>query len=134
MYYACFNILVDFVEKEDPTVGLRTMKDYEYPEMDEFARQSIELQLADEREVRELYEWWKHGRHEENEACRELLKGVDTSFDSVFKKIDDDRGGYEFVAPSSGSWKTWNAEHDRLEKKEYEMLNRLIAIRGRLWT
>lgn len=131
MYNACFNILIDFVENEDPTVGLRTMENYEYEGMDDFARQAIELQLKDEREVRELYDWWKHGRAEEREMCSSLLVDVDTSFDKMFAKRDT---GHEFVGTDDPRWRIWSAEHDRLEKKDEEMLQRLINIRGRLWT
>jgi hypothetical protein len=115
MYLACFKILVEFVEQEDPTVGLRTEADYrgnpdsEYyipdDEYNKYHKPAIDHQLETEREVRALYDWWKVTRDQEWTACYAMSRG-----------------------------KNMYAEMDRLEAKDEEMLMRLMKVRQCLWT
>lgn len=66
MYLACFNLLCDFVENEDPAVGTRALQDYGD---DEYSRAIVAAQLEDEVEVRRLYTWWKTERPKEHAAA-----------------------------------------------------------------
>lgn len=91
MFLACFKILEDFVEKEDPDVGLRKPEDYSVVDDDG----SLARQLEWEREIRALYIWWTEDRP------RALLDG----------------------------WRT----HDE-DRKDDEMLARLMKVRKHLWT
>ena len=52
LLYASFKILQDFVEKEDPKIGLRTLEDFGAP------CKGLEAHLEIEREVRAIYDWW----------------------------------------------------------------------------
>jgi len=76
MLLACFKLLNDFVEKEDPRVGLRTLEDYGYHssclnEPCEKCKehndiQFIAAQIERDKKVRELYNWWNKERNEED--------------------------------------------------------------------
>lgn len=110
MYLACFKLLTEFVELEDPTVGQRTEADYrgdlDETEWLEFHRPSIIPQLEREVEVRALYDWWKTGRKQEWDACYAASNLKETKWD----------------------------EFTRLEEKDEEMLMRLMKVRRSLWT
>lgn len=127
MYLACFALLVDFVENEDPEVGLRAIEYYapkftnnptEFHDWYAYAGPSIESQLEREHEVRTLYDWWKTNRALEHKAHDEQPTGFGTGF-----RIHD-----ECV------WAKWRAEQERLEQKDLEMLDRLMKVRQSLWT
>lgn len=136
MYLACFALLVDFVEKEDPTVGLRTEANYRGDTNEEdwnkHYKPQIDHQLANEAEIRAIYDWWKTGRKQEQDACEALIEGLDLSFDKMF--VRDNGDYFRFEPPTDDRWNRWTVEHDRLEAKDEEMFLRLIKIRGCLWT
>lgn len=64
MLLACFKILRDFVEREDPTVGLEPISSH---------RNLDEERLEARREIRRLYVWWTEEREREMEARRRDL-------------------------------------------------------------
>lgn len=101
MLLACFKLLRDFVERENPTVGLGGVEAYEHEGMCDGEREMIANQVAREKEVRAIYTWWTQDRERER------------------AEHDDDRaiGGYD-----------WSFNRDQ------EMLLRLMAVRGSLWT
>lgn len=105
MLLACFKLLVDFVEGEDPEVGRRTVDDYcnHAPEMDcAFQHACVEQQLEGDAEIRALYDWWTVGRAQEHAA-----------------------------AEASG----WTSPNPLvLDERDQEQLERLIVVRQRLWT
>ena len=112
MYLACFKLLTEFVELEDPTVGQRTLDDYrgepgviDDAEWEQYHKPSIVPQLEREVEVRALYDWWKTTRKQEWDACYAMKSGQPM---------------YD--------------EMDRLEEKDEEMLMRLMKVRRTLWT
>jgi hypothetical protein len=109
MYLACFAILCEYVEQEDPTVGLRTEDNYrgdlEEAEWLEVHRPAILPQLEREAEVRAIYNWWKLIRDREWAECYAMT---------------DTRHMYP--------------EMDRLEEKDEAMLMRLMKVRRCLWT
>ena len=98
MWIACFALLVDYVEKENPFEFINWESDDGHSNA--------------AKEIRALYEWWKTGRKTEHDAHRAM-------------PVDNYRGP---------SWDAWCAENDRLEAKDEEMLDRLMKIRGYLWT
>lgn len=106
MYLACFAILVDYVEKEK---GLEVI-DWSWNEDHAEAGRTI----------KELYDWWKTGRSVEHEA-------VD--------QIGEDLPGNGWEKMSHGpEWEQFSKLVQELEEKDKTQLNRLIAIRGALWT
>lgn len=122
MWLACFHLLCEFVEKEDPNVGRATLESYmpSWHTMETWPaneRALAENQLADEVEIRALYDWWKVGRardHKELDSCR------------VERFRDMKHGNPE--------WDRYMALADQLELKDEEMFNRLMKVRNRLWT
>lgn len=141
MYLACFKLLEEFVELEDPEIGTRTEKDYRgdpevIPEDEwiKYHKPSIDDQLEGDREIRALYDWWKTGRKQEHDACDKILDGYSKDFDDIFKPIPEKPGFLEYIQDHSPQWEAWKLEHDRLEAKDEEMLQRLMKVRQRLWT
>ena len=111
MYLACFKILTEFVEQEDPQVGLRSEADYrgDLSENDwqQYYRSSVLKQIEIEKEVRALYDWWKTGRALAHARAGDIRK----------RNFDD-----------------WCAEMTRLDDQDEEMLLRLMKVRRSLWT
>lgn len=63
LLYSSFKILCDFVDQEDPNIGLRTLKDFGASD-DEWHIKVITAQLEKEKEIRALYTWWTKERPE----------------------------------------------------------------------
>jgi|SRR5277367_6719860 len=105
MCLACFNLLCDFVENEDPKIGTRTLDSYRPSWWEADAqwhpveKETIELQIAADAEIRALYQWWKTERKAEHAAA-----------------------GYDYKV------------REALDAKDEEMLQRLMKVRTRLWT
>lgn len=75
MLLASFKLLSDFVEKEDPEVGLKTLESYGYHteclnlnEPCEKCKniQQIFTQIEQDKKIRALYNWWHTERKENN--------------------------------------------------------------------
>jgi hypothetical protein len=137
MYLACFKILMEFVEGEDPGIGLRSEQEYRGDLGDEEwaqHRPCILEQLERDNEIRALYDWWKTGRKQEQDACTKLLDGYDFRLRNAFKPVPDS-DLLEYIPPAKDPrWEAWKVEHDRLEAKDEEMLARLMKVRQALWT
>jgi hypothetical protein len=123
MLLANFKILVEFIEKERPFDVIDWDSDVDH----QHARS----------EMMELYEWWKRGREAEADA-------VDAFFEEHHRHPAP---GDEFplgpdgmVTWNTGTWdtdeneSTWFRMYTDLEKRDDEMLARLIKIRNFLWT
>lgn len=105
MLLACFRLLVDFVENEDPGVGLRTINDYcqhRDAESCEFQHAAVKHQLRRERQIRQLYRWWTQGRAQEHAAAKKAGWPGRTTLD--------------------------------MDERDQRMLQRLISVRGSCWT
>ena len=141
MYLACFALLVDFVEKENPDVGLLTDADYrgdpsviDDAEWNECHKPFIDHQIEREREVRAIYDWWKVGRQQERGACNALYDAMPRrTFDQIFVKEEGSQYS-TFVRDESPEHAAWMKEYDRFEAKDEEMLMRLMKVRCWLWT
>ena len=117
MLLACFTLLRDFVEQEDPEIGLRGEEGHEWTEGQ---REAVAQQLAVEREIRALYEWWVRGRASEHAAVEALLEGAD---DLDFADLIRHPNFAEY-----------SRRTDELEAKDDAQLLRLVKVRGSLWT
>lgn len=122
LYLACFKLLTDFVEKESPDVGKLSVEDYTkgWAAPSDAELEIITKQVAGEKEIRALYEWWNVERPAEKKRVNSMLE------ESAGKSPDDpDR------LAASDAW--WQADRE-LDAKDDEMLLRLIKVRGRMWT
>lgn len=119
---AAFKLLVDYVEQEQPFERI----EWDWSEPHRLAEQ----------EIRELYRWWKTGRREEHEACDALVQGVGWTMQT--KPLPD--GSVEYlgrtydVPDGAERWAAYAKRSEELDEKDNEMLRRLIAVRGYLWT
>lgn len=106
--YACFNILVSFVEKESPTVGNhKTPEEWMSPdhEWQEGEREHLQEQIDKELEIRAIYDWWKTER----------------------KKAKDD-------SEKESTTIAMFEKREAFDAKDEEMLIRLMKVRRSLWT
>lgn len=122
MLLACFKILKTFVEEEDPKIGLRTLEDYRY-EGDDCMLESLKDQLERGAEVRALYVWWTETRPREHKECADLLNTFEVSFGKKGINVSDEKKSHG-----------WFERTQELDKKDEEMLIRLMKIRRSLWT
>lgn len=120
MLYVCFQLLVDFIEKEKP----QKIVDYDY---DAYHRkQWKELQI--------LYKYWKVDRprlqKEEQKALRKWAK----TYKDTWVAEPDGRSSLHVVLHEDkrASVYHWKLE-DRIRTTDDEMLHRLIDIRHHLW-
>lgn len=118
---ANFKILRDFVEKEDPKVGLRTLKSYGKADYDSSWNKTVKAQLEKEKEIRALYVWWTKTRPKEHKDLGKMLDSYDDSL-LIFNK-----------STKNNSMK-WFNKNKELDAKDEEMLIRLIKVRGKMWT
>lgn len=120
---ANFNILVDYIENERPG----DIIDWGYcPES-----------MATWDEINELYNWWKTGRKLEHQACDALLHNMNFDWDSWWEPHPTNpnlMSMKELEPEVRTKFDLYGAESDRLEKKDEEMLIRLIKVRMHLWT
>lgn len=121
MLIACFTLLRDFVEQECPDVGLDSEDAYRTgTAWQEGEREAVRQQIEDEKQLRELYEWWVRGRAAEHAAVAALLTGAG---DCEGMTVVDHPGFSE-----------WSRRSEELEVKDDAQLRRLVELRGRLWT
>ena len=105
MYLACFKLLVEYVEEEGP---------FEIIDWD-----SDDAHKHAASEIKALYKWWKT----ERAAAKATLEAI-----PVEEKTD---GTFGFEGPN---WTAYLKMSDDLEKRDDEMLDRLMKIRKFLWT
>ena len=116
MLQACFLLLVEYVEREKPF----EVADWQFNEVTQ----------EKEKEIKELYHWWKTGRAEKRAA---LTKEWDSlPLEDGSRLIPVEGGGYRIHIPDSH--RILNAKEDALEEEDQRNLERLIKIRGWLWT
>lgn len=116
MLQACFLLLVEYVECEKPF----EVADWQFNEVTQ----------EKEREIKELYHWWKTGRAEKRAALTKEWDSLPPEDGS--RLIPVEGGGYRIHIPDSH--RVLNAKEDALEEEDQRNLERLIKIRGWLWT
>lgn len=152
MMYACFALLVEYVEKELASwekdsgltgreAGLKhlddtiTYNDKLPPNHTAFDRMP-DHQVFAAKEAKELYLWWETYRDDDDsewDNCPvQLGKGRGHMFDVLSNK-------WRAAEPAkAAAWDAWaqnaRAESERKSKEADEMLKRLIAVRHHLWT
>ncbi len=116
MYLACFKLLCEFVELEDPGVGTREVEEYLSKDSEPAPgeREGIQGQVDREKEVRALYTWWTQERPAE-------LKRIEGMVVPGWRAED-------------ANFTTYCDAQDAQEAKDEEMLMRLMKIRKSLWT
>ena len=124
MLLACFALLCEYVEREDPFGIIDWDSDPDHQ--------------AAAAEIRALYAWWRHGRREEAEAvdrffgehCHQVPEEVE------FPRNEDGTTTWNLGAgwDSAENERIWFERYTALDTREEEMLGRLIKIRGYLWT
>ena len=126
--YANFAILKNFVEREKPfefndlqiingkVVGRDGDTDPDTPYF---------------QEMYELYEWWTRTRKMDSDAVTELSSKV--TYRMIETEDSDPKYGKYFQMKWEGPHKEWTDAETAFQKKEDEMLERLIKVRRHLW-
>lgn len=116
MLQACFLLLVEYVECEKPFEILDWNADEKHKEV--------------AAEINDLYNWWKTGRAAKHAA---LVKEWDSlPPEETSRLIPVEGGGYTVHIPDSH--RELNRKEDELLEEDDRNLQRLIKIRGFLWT
>ena len=113
MMLAVFNILCEFIEKEGPTNPLDNST------LAELSAQGQMTYYNGYLEMMELYNWWRTGRRQEHDKVEEFF--------STYREEKN----HVIYNQKSNQWIQMNQE---LDKKDDEMLERLMKIRRQLWS
>jgi hypothetical protein len=119
LLYACFQVLVDFLEKEKP----QAIVDYKHNK--EQRRQWKELQT--------LYRYWKIERprlEREEDRLRNLWA---KKYKTKSEPLPNGWIKSVVVKDDKKAFLRLTKHKDRMEKLENEMLHRLVGIRKHLW-
>ena len=120
LLYACFQILVDFIEKEKP----QTIVDYKHDL--EHRRQWKELQA--------IYRYWKKDRPRlERESDKALMKAGLEMVDKPGSIIGRASQEIQITVKDKKAHRLHDRLYDKLHRLDDEMLQRLINIRHHLW-
>ena len=119
MLYACFQLLVDFIEKEKP----QTIVDYKHEP----------TQRKEWQEMQALYHYWKKDRPKLQRKVDRLLAHWSRKHKTKWVPLKNGNYEYVVVKTDNKAWKLPHQAEDQFEKQEDEMLLRLINIRRRLW-
>jgi len=139
MFHACFNCLVEFVEKEDGLGMLEYQieawqndKNCTPEEQEKLAKEAKELF----EEVKCLYEWWKEGREKEENEIDHLCDGIDMSI-KFLENPDLPEGCVEWDNShyrDNPVFLEYCRRHDEFKNNDDVMLDRLMKVRKYLWT
>lgn len=118
MLHACFQLLVDYVEREKPFDHI----DWNWTEESKFAG----------KEIKELYDWWKNEYPTYDQQLIDLFHGIESpEVREFFADLDKKTNKYpEYMAALS----KYNVMQNVFDEKAQTNLMRLIAIRENLWT
>jgi len=133
LMHAMFQILVDFVEGEDPRV-LVDDPNYLQGETEPSTIAAIERQEANRKELKALYLWWKNVYPNRKDP----IETADSpNFDDMWgndaakrKAWDESEAGKKWHEACQKSWEF----DDLCDKEDTEMMIRLIKVRHSLWT
>ena len=121
--FANMAMLVDFIEKERAFEVINWDSDDDHCET--------------ARELREIYEWWTHGRRIEQDEHERLATEAYKDFSYTFVPMPGGMQKMELSDETPEQRKARddvNLEEDRLYEKDTEMMIRLIKVRGAMWT
>lgn len=121
--FANMAMLVDFVEKERAFEVIAWDADDGHREAG--------------RELREIYEWWTHGRRIEQDEYERRSTEAYRDFRYTFVPMQGGMQKMELSDETPEQRKARddvNLEEDRLYEKDTEMMIRLIKVRGAMWT
>lgn len=129
LLHACFQLLVDYVEKEK---GLSGHIDWNWDEPHSHAA----------REMRSLYRWWTKARPNRKDPCRDLSKKDCPSMEEMFVPVKRDNCSCRrMVTDFSKKYPKYEAAlkksaklEEKWETEDQQNLHRLIDIRTYLWT
>lgn len=120
MLYGMMNLLVIYVEEEYSAV-----LEQEFLEKKTFIceeeRLMVENAIAENKEMKEIYNWWKNYPNREKEI------------EAKYEEYGRYRRGKRKIEKECASIEIRKME-DKLKEEEQEMLIRLVKIRGCLWT
>jgi hypothetical protein len=129
MELCMWNILVDFVENEDPQVGLLTVEDYGENSEDECVKVQVEV----DREIRAIYNWYTKTRIEQEKEVERLQSiwydGATREADGDILKTINNRS-----EESEKNYRAYVEVSNALEQTTEEMLIRLLKVRKSMWT
>lgn len=108
MFYACFALLKNYVEREKPF------------EIVDWGWNKEHKKAA--KEIKELYDWWVKGRKDEQDELDRLGEKLYHNWTNRQKRQKDKK------------WKEYIEQVNALEGKDQKQLLRLIKIRHFLWT
>lgn len=114
--YACFVLLRRYVEQECPR---NPTADLDQARSDE-ERQIFQEQVDRYHEIMAIYSWWMQGRLDEEDEERRLR--------TVREEVRSDSQAFEAAS------QRWFEYREMRERREQEMLERLIRVRENLWT
>lgn len=116
MMWSCFVLLRGYIEKEQPP----NPRDH-WPAEEVGPEGPLYEQQQHYDEAMALYTWWMKGREEERKATDAFYE----AYKSIAKSDKEAR---------NAAAKVWHEAEAAADKREDEMLNRLIVIRRSLWT
>ncbi|MEK7474268.1 MAG: hypothetical protein AAB152_01420 [Candidatus Coatesbacteria bacterium] len=120
LVYACFQLLVDFMEQEKP----QTIVDYEHDA----------TQRRQWRELRALYRYWKIERPRDEQAIDRALRRWSARHKTRLVPLPDGTGSrLEVLRTDRKAWQMLNRLERAFARREDRMLRRLIDARHWLW-
>jgi hypothetical protein len=120
MLYACFQLLVDFIEKEKP----QKIVDYQHDSK----------QKKEWKELQALYRYWKRERPSLEKRITKLRDQWAKKYKSKFVPTPDGKYFEHVVLKNDKkAWAILHRAEDKFTKLENEMLQRLINARQHLW-
>jgi len=140
MFHACFNCLVEFVEKEDG-LGMLKRQIGCFDELSEEEHSTENKKKHNEEatrvyeEIFKLYHWWKEDREKEYDEIHHICDGMDLSI--KFKESPEHPGcriwdtSHFFENPK---WEEFSKKKEEFERKDDDNLDKLIKLRKYLWT
>lgn len=132
---AVFRLFEEFMEGE----YLNGTVDWDWSgiEPDDYTpAEFLSEQRAQHQEMKDIYQWWKFDRLEENKVADSLLEAYGDEY-VTFKRNEDGGGTLDFHNDNEELALVRDIKRildETLAEKETKMLHRIIDIRGKLWT
>jgi len=133
MLYANFNMLIDFVEKENVfhDIGWGMKAGFS---VDWDSEEAGEERKHTGKEIKKLYWWWKSGRAEERKHVETLWEWDKCHWHFIPCPSEKYPEQSQMIFDNKEAWDLAGEMEEYLDKKDDEMLERLIKLRHWLWT